>query len=413
MKLHQRLTWKFLKRTYCQVAKRKYDITCVKKAEEPKPPYILLANHYYFTDGFHIGGFLEHPVRYLGSDEYTSFFQEFLDDSVGLIYIEKGHMRPSSVRSLCRTLKQGNSVGIFPEGDGCWDGETADFAAKIVKLVKKCGVPVLTVRNSGGYFTKPRWAETYRSGKIILEFDVIDVEEIRSLSDAELYRRIKENIYSNELKNPLVSGVDYKGERLAAGIQYLLWKCPSCGAEESIEGRGDEIRCSRCGHSWKLSGNLRISPKTEAARAASGERVAIADIKDWSDWQRSEIAAKVSRAKARGGEGAGVLAKSDSVRLETFAGTKRTPFREKQLFREAGQGELVLTKEALTLSLESGEKLSFETKGIKYYVECMNWFCKFYYEDKPYKLVFDGKNSARYLQLLDELGRSEAELVSS
>ena len=111
MKLYQRITWKFLQLTYGIFVKKNYNITCIKHKEEPKPPYILLSNHYFFIDAFFIAEFLKNPVHYLGSDEITNVFQQILDKLVGLAYIEKGKIDPRAVKNIFKIINDKDSIG--------------------------------------------------------------------------------------------------------------------------------------------------------------------------------------------------------------------------------------------------------------------------------------------------------------
>lgn len=50
-----------------------------------------------------------------------------------------------------------------------------------------------------------------------------------------------------------------------------------------------------------------------------------------------------------------------------------------------------------------------DLKEVKYFVECVNKFVKFYYQDKPYTVEFKGKNSSRYIYFIKELQKSYSE----
>jgi 1-acyl-sn-glycerol-3-phosphate acyltransferase len=300
-----------------------------------------------------------------------------------------------------RAIKRGESVGIFPEGDGSWDGETMDFARKIVKLLKLCAVPVVTVRNSGGYLTRPKWAESARRGKIQLQFDVIDADELARLSEDKLYELIKERIYVNDVKSSLATNVKYKGKKLAAGIQYLLWKCPRCEAEGSIAGKGNQVRCAKCGAAWDLSANLRVTP---LMKAEPGLASVIQDLKDWNDWQKAAISNKVNGEAMNG-----CLAMTEGVRMEVGRGSRKTPFRKKLLFSTVGTGRLRLTREALIMDYLNGAEERFDIGEVKYCVECLNKYVKFYYQGIPRRIFFNGQNSYRYIEIMRELREPPSE----
>jgi len=394
MKFYQKLTWKFLQLTYGVYIKKNFHISCIKNFKEPKPPFILLANHFFFSDAFFIAKFLKNPVHYLGSDEITNFFQQILDNLVGLLYIEKGKIDPKAVMKMFKIIKAGGSIGIFPEGDGSWDGETNHFSDKIIKLIKRFNVPIITVRITGGYLTKPRWSSNFRSGKIKLEFDKIDQSEIELLNEKELYQNIYGKIYNNELKNPEVNEIEYKSNNLAEGIHNLLWKCPVCEFTDSIMGVRNKIICTRCKTEWELSGNMKIHPHTSGLK----------DLKDWSEWQKHVIKNIVSDAK-KGLEG---LTQSFGVEVHEFDVIKKGFFRSRILYKKYADGNILLTKENLIFTPVGNEKkIVFPVKEIKFLVECVNKFIKFYYDNKPYLIKFKNMNSSKYIYFIEELNKPD------
>ena len=379
--------------TYGFFVKKYFNIICIRQKPEPDPPYILLSNHYFYTDAFFIAEFLKHPVHYLGSDEITNIFQQVLDKLVGLTYIEKGKIDPGAVMNLFRIIKSKSSIGIFPEGDGSWDGETIDFSMKIIKLLKRLNVPIVTVRNKGGFLTKPRWSDKFRRGKIFLEFDAIDLDTINKSIDKELYDIIRSKIYNNELKNPEVNAISYKGNDLSNGIQFLLWKCPACNYSDTIYGHKNKIICRNCGSEWNLNCNLKIEPFINNLK----------DIKDWSDWQKNEIKESVNKSIDENQE----LTKSKNVILRIYKKTKKRLFIKKIIYSEYANGDLILTKSFLKfIPYPNKEEMIFEIKDIKYFVECVNKFVKFYYNDLPFIIEFKNKNSSRYIHFLKELQKN-------
>src|SRR4030042_1188786 len=156
MKIYQNLSWKFLKFTFGNFAKHYFNIKCINQDFEPEPPYLLLANHNYFIDAFFISMYLKNPVHFLASDEIMNFFQEILGKLVGLVYIQKGITDTSAVKELLKHLNNKESIAVFPEGDGTWDGETDEISNSVIKFVRLNKIPILTVKIKGGYLTRPR-----------------------------------------------------------------------------------------------------------------------------------------------------------------------------------------------------------------------------------------------------------------
>ncbi len=389
MKFYQALTWKFLQSTYGAFAKKYFNIECIKLQEEPDTPFILLANHSYHTDPFFIGAFLKKPLHYIGSDEIASLPQQLLGKLVGLIYIKKGLFDSMAVRKLVKSVKSGDSIGFFPEGDGSWDGETDKISENLIKLVRLLNVPVVTVNAAGAYLTKSRWASNVRRGRITLRFRVIDLNKIKRLDDHALCSMIRDHLYNNDIKNSEVQKTVFRGNNLAEGIQYLVWKCPVCGAEDTIDGNKNRMNCVKCNSDWSLDGNLRVFPAIKG----------IHDLKDWSDWQKQSIIDAVNVPQG------GVLAKTSGVTLKMFNRYGGFLNRKKMIFDEYSTGEIILEKENLSFVPFDNvkNKMVFNIRAIKSYVDCNNKFFRFGHEKEIYQLLFNGKNSSKYIRFLKEL----------
>ena len=67
----------------------------------------------------------------------------------------------------------------------------------------------------------------------------------------------------------------------ADGLHRILYKCPHCGAEGKMEGRGIHLTCGQCGKQWELT------PLGEM-QALSGE-TEISHIPDWYRWERQQV----------------------------------------------------------------------------------------------------------------------------
>ncbi len=385
MKLYQNLSWKLLKFTFGNYARIFYKVECLKEQKEPEPPYVLLSNHYYEIDSFFIGCFLNNPVHYLGSDEKSGLFQLFLAKLVGLIYTQKGLIDPKSARLLFKTIKDGESIALFPEGDSSWDGETEDLSYSIIKLVRKFNVPIVTVNITGGYLTKNRWMQNSRYGKVIIRFRTINKEEILNSSDDKIFNIIKDHLYNNDIKNPISQNIIFKGKNLAHGIQFLIWKCPDCYSSDTIYGKKNRIICKKCRSYWELNGNMKINPDKEK----------FIDLKDWNEWQKDEIKKSINNKNLN------ELTKSIGIDFFIFKKYSKGINKRKMIYEKYSDGDLILNKDKLVfVPYNNKEKLYFDIDKIKYLVECSNKFLRFYYEGNINKIEFKNKNSCRYIYFL-------------
>ncbi len=388
MKFYQILSWKFLKLTFGTYCKFHYKTKCIKYQKEPKPPFILLANHSHELDSFFIGYYLKHPVHFLGSDEKATIFQLVLGELVGLFYTQKGTVDIKAARNLFNYIKNGESIAFFPEGEGTWDGETDNFPLGIIKIVRKFNLPVVTVNLTGAYLTKSKWGKYSRSGKVIIQFRTISKKEIENSNDDEIFKKIKKHLYNNDIKNPILQNVKFKGRNLADGIQYLIWKCPKCSSSDTIYGKKNKIICNKCSSSWTLDGNMRITPNEKK----------LIDLKDWNEWQKIQIK-KIINSK-----NTNELTRTSNVDLNIFIRNSKGLNRRKMIYKKYSKGDLILTKNELIFKpYNDKSKLHFKIHKIKYFVDCINQYLKFHYENKIFQIKFDKKNISRYIYIIKYL----------
>jgi DNA-directed RNA polymerase subunit RPC12/RpoP len=113
----------------------------------------------------------------------------------------------------------------------------------IASLARKLGMPIMLYRIEGGYGVQPRWSDGTRRGKMRgYVARVIEPEEYKELSDAELFDIIKTTLYVSEAK---VDG-EYHSKHLAEYLERAIYYCPDCGLT-TLHTEGDLIRCTKCG----------------------------------------------------------------------------------------------------------------------------------------------------------------------
>lgn len=271
------LLWRMIQGTSAVYHRFYFRVSVRFKAKPPKGNYLLVANHATSHDPFLIGSNLRTPINYMANIDGVKGFRKLFSASIGCFNIKKGRADFSAFAKAIKLIKEGYSVGIFPEGDRSWLGETHEFSSATASLAKRMNVPVLMARITGHYFSQPRWSPNIpRRGKIVIEFDLIPVEELAHMSKEQIHEKISAYIYSDDFTDPRLADVQFTGKDLALGIEHILWKCPSCNADDALVGEGDLICCKSCGAVFPIDGNQRVQ--------AAGD---LTTVKAWSQWQRA------------------------------------------------------------------------------------------------------------------------------
>ena len=280
MKLKKRYTLikHFISPFFLLAMKNKFNLNVEKY--KIKPPFLVLANHTSDYDAFFVSGAFKCPIYFVMSDHISSIplAGKLVKFFVRPLPITKSSLDIGVVREILSVVKQGGAVGIFPEGNKSFAGDMSYIKPSIAKLIKKLNIPVILFNIVGGYFSQPRWAKTKRKGKISAFINrILYPDEIENLSLDEIYNIVLNGLKINAYDEQEQSTINYKGKKLAEGIETMLYACPECGAISTIRSENNKFWCSACGETWTYLDNGFIS----------GGHFTRLDY--WDAWQKQHI----------------------------------------------------------------------------------------------------------------------------
>ncbi len=405
MNLIQTSMWGILRAGYGRRLSETLNVQVMESDPEPNEPFVLLANHAHRMDPVVIGSFLKRPVRYMANLGGVALPTRTLAPLVGAYGKRKGMSDLKALRATLEFFRAGDSIGIFPEGDRSWDGETGALKPGIEKLVKKLGGPVRMVRQVGNYLSGPRWATEERRGTYLLHVRTLSKEFVRDVNAVTLRQTIEDFLSVNDLKEMELEGVEYSCPSPASGISRLLWRCPVCGAQDKIQGAWERLWCQACGERWAVDAHQRVArlgghPTTTCHAGSS----LIEDLKDWNDWQRSTIPGL--RGGARYGEGGPSGFFAPRVRLMRGGAGKTHHF---------GEGSLSLYSDALIFRPEDNREpaLKLNPDQISGFIDNFNHFQEFSHRGERYRLNLLGGNALKWEDALREKPIEGARILGS
>ena len=210
--------------------------------------FLALGNHTQNLDPALLVIATKKHMRFVANAAITKgFVGLIMNNFFGVIPREKGAKGDKAIALIEANLKAGVSVGMFPEGNRCWDGETEFIAPRTARLAKESGAALVTYRFTGGYLLRPRWALFKRKGpmygELVREYSP---EELAAMSEEEVYAAICRDLHVNAYEEQAKTGALYPGKKLAEGLQYAAYLCPSCLKIGTIRTSGDVVSCS-CG----------------------------------------------------------------------------------------------------------------------------------------------------------------------
>ena len=246
-------------------------------------PYLYLLNHTAILDPIMVTAVMPRHIRWVAG-AYL-FKNKFLHKVIGewctAIAKQQGRSDLSMVKNIQKALKEGDSVGIFPEGTRTWDGEMMPINyIPLAKMVRFFKTPVLFVHIEGGFAHHPRWADFKRRGKVVVNVKhALSAEQIASMDLQTLQDTIRDYIrFSNDEWKQTVD-YSYVSDKRAEGIQRLLYMCPKCRAVDSLVAKGNRITCPKCNTSTVLDDNDNLtSVETPFTR-----------LSEWHSWEAEEI----------------------------------------------------------------------------------------------------------------------------
>ena len=172
---------------------------------------------------------------------------------------------------------------MYPEAGYSFDGRTTTLPRGLGVLMKRLDVPVVTVITQGAFHRDPLYNMLQiRDVKVSAHVKCIATpEEIKERSVEELDALLDEAFsfdnFAWQRDNRISIDVPFRAD----GLHRILYKCPHCGAEGQMEGKGIHLTCKHCGKRWELT------PLGEL-KAENGE-TEISHIPDWYRWEREQV----------------------------------------------------------------------------------------------------------------------------
>lgn len=219
--------------------------------------FVLLANHVYQNDVIKVALPFKRTPVFVSSEFLLSVkgLKILLNHVAMVIPKSKGASDIRTAKSLIRYVRKGYPIMIMPEGDSTYFGETGYIEESTAKLIKKLGVDVITARHQGGFLAKPRWAIGKRKRRYIeVTYKVaIKAEDIPSMTSEEIYEVIKKELYNNDYEWQREVMHPYGGVKLAEGLENVLYKCPECGAINTMTTDKNKLICTACNAEGKVN----------------------------------------------------------------------------------------------------------------------------------------------------------------
>ena len=247
-------------------------------------PCLILMNHSSFIDLMMMSRIF-YPKPYgivCTSDGFVG--KQWLMRLLGCIPTQKFVSDVTLIRDMEYMLKEKKtSVLMYPEASYSFDGTATPLPRKMGVLLKKLGVPVVTVITKGAFARDPLY-NGLQKRKVRTFADVTclaTAEEIKTKTVRELDEMLDAAFTFDNFAWQRENNIHITEKFRADGLERILYKCPHCGTEGKMLGKGVTLTCRHCQKEWGMDtlGQL---------KATEGE-TEFSHIPDWYAWERSQV----------------------------------------------------------------------------------------------------------------------------
>ena len=243
-------------------------------------PCLILMNHSSFID-LQIVSRIFYPQPYCivcTSDGFVG--KEWLMRSLGCIPTNKFVTDISLLANMGAALKKGAHILMYPEASYTFDGCNGILPRRLGIMLKKLGVPVVTIITKGAFSHNPLYnALQKRKVKITAQVKCLySAQEIKELSIDELDEGLNKMFTFDSFAWQQENKVRIDEPFRADGLNRILYKCPHCAKEGKTVGKGMTLTCTHCGKVYELD--------EYGAIAATDGNSAFTHIPDWYAYER-------------------------------------------------------------------------------------------------------------------------------
>lgn len=244
-----------VKRIVWGILKIKYNFKYTKCKE--KGPFLIIGNHSIAHDPFLYAWLFKGSIYFMTTDELyrMGLLSKWIKHALAPIPKSKSLRDTSAIKLCFEVAKANKNIAIYPEGATTYSGELCTIDPSIVKLAKKIKYKIAIVNVEGGFQSRPKFGTgASRRGKLKSYVKkIITIEELEALSNDELFDIIKENI-----KVPLVEGVNYKSKARAHYLETTLYYCDKCDSFNTTHSHIHDFYCKKCGVKYNVAKDLKL-----------------------------------------------------------------------------------------------------------------------------------------------------------
>ena len=361
--------------------------------------YVVIANHQAAYDFVNLIGLTHRPMSFvISSSFYNALPIKGLMDKIGVIPKQQFQTTVRDMKKMKAVVEKGQPLVIYPAGLMCEYGLSTPIPAATYKFLKWLNADIYMAKTQGTYFAMPKWAKGMRPGRTYLDvYKLFSKEELAELDVKEVQARAEEALLFDAYREQEELRVKYKDNANLEGLEHVLYMCPHCMSEFSMEIKdGSTIRCRQCGFE-------QVSDEYAFLHKQGGVGAELRYVSDWSRLIYESLKSKVERGLERG--------LSSNARIHMIDESRKK-------FVEIGRGKVVLTQEQFQIEGQiHGEEanLQIPIANLPTLPFCPGKYLEIQCGENIYRCVLeDGRLVMKFINLVKifyELNRIAAQTV--
>jgi transcription elongation factor Elf1 len=250
-----------------------------------------------------------------------------------------------NLQNCLKVIKNDGILFMMPEARLSTAGKFEDIQDTTFRFIKKMGVPIYILKLNGDYLARPKWGDKIRKGCVVeASLSLLtNAEEVYSLSEKELADKITDALKYDEFEwLKTKPELKYKHKTLAEGLENILYRCPNCNKEFTINTKNKKVFCTECGFNLELDDRYAFTSTTP-----------FENFSVWYDWQTDELKKEIEA--------------DPNWQMSSKVTLKMRSIDGKTLLRDVGEGVCTINRKGLTYkgSIDGEEKVKFfEMKNI-------------------------------------------------
>lgn len=246
-----------------------------------KGPYLILMNHSSFID-LEMVSEIMYPNPYCIVCTNDGFVgKEWLMRNLGCIPTHKFVTDFSLILDMEYALHDlKTSVLMYPEASYTFDGCPTPLPRHMGTLLKRFKVPVVMIKTEGAFARDPLY-NCLQKRKVKVSANVsclLTREEIATKKASEIDAILDEAFTFDNFRWQSENKIKIDEPFRADGLNRILFRCPDCGKEGYMEGKGTSLTCHNCGKTYTLTEYGKLAADDGDAR--------FEHIPDWYKWER-------------------------------------------------------------------------------------------------------------------------------